>query len=86
MKRIVVTSLGLLLAISAASPNCWAAILQFDGGGDGTSFLGVGNWDAPGVPGAADRAIINNAFVVTYATGVTTSVGSLIVSADWPVT
>ena len=28
MKRIVVTSFGMLLAIAAASPNCWAAYLS----------------------------------------------------------
>ena len=40
----------------------------------------------PGVPGVGDRAIINDDFVVTYGTAVTTTVGSLIVGADWPVT
>jgi hypothetical protein len=86
MKRSVLTRFGLMLAIVVVSPNCWAAVLQFDGGGDGTTFLGVGNWDAAGVPGPGDRGIINNAFAVTYGTAATTTVGSLIVGADWPVT
>jgi len=92
MKRIVVTSLGLLLAISAAGPNCWAAIYQFDGSVN-NAFLTPNNWSIPpgmtpdpGVPGVGDRAIINNDFVVTHATAVTTTVSSLIVGADWPVT
>ena len=92
MKRIVVTSFGLLLAISAASPNCWAVIYQFDGSVD-NAFLTANNWSIPpgmtadpGVPGVGDRAIINNNFVVTYGTAVTTTVGSLIVGGDWPVT
>lgn len=92
MKRIVVTSFGLLLAISAASQNCWAVIYQFDGSVD-NAFLTANNWSIPpgmtadpGVPGVGDRAIINNNFVVTYGTAVTTTVGSLIVGADWPVT
>ncbi len=84
MKRIVVTSLGLLLAISAASPNCWAAIYQSVANGP---FLSAATWTpAGGPPGAPDRGIINDNFVVTHATAVTTTVGSLIVGADWPVT
>ena len=92
MKRFVVTSLGLLLAISAAVPNCGAAIFQFDGSVD-NAFLTPNNWSIPpgmtpdpGVPGVGDRAIINNNFVVTHSTAVTTTVGSLIVGADWPTT
>jgi PEP-CTERM motif-containing protein len=80
------------LAISAASPNCWAVIYQFDGSVD-NAFLTPNNWSIPpgmtadpGVPGVGDRAIINNNFVVTYGTAVTTTLGSLIVGADWPVT
>jgi len=84
MKRIVVTSFGLLLAISAASPNCWAAIYQSVANGP---FLTAATWTpAGGPPGAPDRGIINDNFVVTYATSATTTVGSLIVGADWPTT
>lgn len=96
MKKFVVTSVGLLLAIVAASPNCWAAIKDFDNGGGDLKFLTALNWnDAIGgdddtVPGPADRAIINAGFTgvsaVTYDTAVTTTMGSLIVGADWPVT
>ena len=92
MKRNVVTSLGIMLAIAMASPNCWGVIYQFDGSVD-NAFLTPNNWSIPpgmtpdpGVPGVGDRAIINNNFVVTHATAVTTTVGSLIVGADWPVT
>jgi hypothetical protein len=90
MKRTVVTSF--LLAIAMASPNCWAVIYQFDGSVN-NAFLTPNNWSIPpvmtpdpGVPGVGDRAIINNDFVVTHATAVTTTMGSLIVGADWPVT
>jgi hypothetical protein len=100
MKRIVVTSFGIMLAVATASPNCWALIYQFDaagGPGDGVTFLDGGNWlettpPTPtltygAAPGAGDRAIINNNHVVTYGPpAVTTTLGSLIVGADWPVT
>lgn len=92
MMRFCAASFGLMLAISAAGPNGWAAVLDFDGGGDGTTFLDGANWnDAIGAvddvaPGPADRALINNSEVVTYGTSDTTTVGSLIVGADWPVT
>ncbi len=93
MKRIVVTSFGIVLAISMASPNCWATIFQFDGGADDASLPYRGQLDTitmltliSGCLGVGDRAIINNDFVVTYGTAVTTTVGSLIVGADWPAT
>jgi hypothetical protein len=94
MKRIFVTSFGIMLAVAMASPNCWATIFQFDGGAaDGGLFLTAANWtdnnaDADiGPPNdPSDRALINNNFVVSYGTPVTTTVGSLIVGADWPVT
>jgi hypothetical protein len=93
MKNRILVCIGLLWAISAASSNCLAVIYQFDGSVD-NNFLTSGNWSIlpgmtpdPGVPDdSTDRAIINDNFVVTYATGVTTTVGSLIVGADWPVT
>ena len=90
MRRIVVTSFGVMLATMMASTNCWALIYQFDGNTDNT-FLTAANWNefvtnTDGLPGPGDRAIINNNFVVTHATAVTTTVGSLIVGADWPVT
>ena len=90
MKKLVLMCFGLLLAISAGSPNCWALIYQFDGDTDNT-FLTAANWNefvtnTDGLPGVGDRAIINDNFVVTYGTAVTTTLGSLIVGADWPVT
>jgi hypothetical protein len=76
-------------AVLAASPT-WALIYQFDGDTDNT-FLPAANWNefvsnADGAPGAGDRAIINDDFAVSYATSATTTLGSLIVGADWPVT
>jgi hypothetical protein len=90
MKKCCWMCVALLWAISAGSPNCWALIFQFDGDTDNT-FLTAANWNefvtnTDGSPGAGDRAIINDDFVVTYGTAVTTTVGSLIVGADWPVT
>ncbi|QEG34733.1 hypothetical protein Pr1d_20150 [Bythopirellula goksoeyrii] len=92
MKKFSVTSLGLLLALSVISTNSWALIFQFDGGGlPSDDFQIAANWNdfAAGpdaVPGAGDRAIINDNFVVQHNTAVTTTLGSLIVGADWPVT
>jgi PEP-CTERM motif len=98
MKRIVVTSLGLLLALALAVPNCWALNLLFNGSVD-NAFLTSGNWSnstpppippvvvpSAAVPGASDQAIINNGHVVTYGTAAATTLTSLIVGADWPVT
>src|SRR3954468_792931 len=94
MKRIVVTCIGIMLAVTIASPNCWATIFQFDGGAaDGGQFLTANNWtdnnadtDIGPPNDSSDRALINNNFVVSYGTAVTTTVGSLIVGADWPTT
>jgi len=91
MKNLVVTCVGIVLAVVAASPNCWALVFQFDGGGvPADDFLVADNWDEFGggpdaVPGASDLAIINDNFVVTYS-GVANTVGALKVGADWPVT
>src|SRR5215204_3577239 len=48
-----VMSIGMLFAISAASPNCYAVIVYFDGGptAAGTAFLDAANWNPDGVPG-----------------------------------
>ena len=86
MKNLVVTCFGIVLAAVAASPNCWAVVAQFDGGGDGSSYLDPLNWDSDAVPAIGDQAIINDAFVVSYGTAADSSVSSLIVGADWPVT
>ena len=94
MKNFVVTCLGMVLAIVVAGSNCWAAVFQFDGGAaDGGQFLTADNWtdnagDASiGPPNdSADQAIINNNSVVTYGSAAATTVGSLVIGADWPVT
>jgi hypothetical protein len=94
MKKCSVAGMALLLALTVASPQCWALIFQFDGDTDNT-FLTAANWNefvtnTDGLPGAGDRAIINDNFVVTYGlgaeAGASTTLGSLIVGADWPVT
>ncbi len=95
MKKCFVTSIALLLALSAASP-VWAAVYQFDGSVD-NAFLTANNWSIvtfgpptatpdPGVPTTGDRAVIHDDFVVTYSTPVTTTLGSLIIGADSPTT
>lgn len=88
MKKCFSTAIAAILALSVS--NAFALIYQFDGDTDNT-FLTAANWNefvtnADGVPGASDRAIINDGFVVSYGTPVTTTLGSLIVGADWPVT
>jgi len=87
--KIFMTCCGIILAISAASPDCGAQVLaKFDGGGDGASFLDGDNWDPNGVPGSnlVDRYAINDGFTVTYATSATTSVLGLRIVTDAPVT
>ena len=61
MKRIVVTSFGIMLAIAMASPNCWALIYQFDaagGPGDGVTFLNGGNWLETTPPTPTRRTVL----------------------------
>jgi hypothetical protein len=90
MKRFVVTSFGLLLAIVLASPNYGQTVYQFDGGGiPNDDFLVAANWNdilagPDAVPGPMDEAVINAGFVVKYDTAVTTTVAALNVGADWP--
>lgn len=90
MKKAVVTSLGMLWALTAASPICWAQI-KFDGGGDGTAFLDGLNWSDNLVPNDPNpvasgdpRYAINDNAVVSYATSATTLVEGLVVGADAP--
>lgn len=93
MKRFIAVCAGCLCAIAVISPNCQAVIYQFDGSVD-NAFLTSGNWSIlpgmtpdAGVPDdAGDRGIINGGLTANYGTAVTTTVGSLIVGADWPVT
>jgi hypothetical protein len=88
MKKCFWMSLCVMLTLSVS--NVFALIYQFDGDSDNT-FLNAANWNefvsnSDGVPGTSDRAIINDNFVVSYGTTDTTTLGSLIVGADWPVT
>src|SRR6186997_411141 len=68
-----VTSMGMLIAISAASPNCWAVIVYFDGGPTvaGTAFLDAANWNPDGVPGnnLDDIYSIDDGFASTLSGG-----------------
>lgn len=89
MMRIFLRSL-ILAAVAATSSNCSALVYQFDGDTDNT-FLTAANWNefvsnTDGLPGPSDRAIINDNFAVNYGSSATTTLGSLIVGADWPVT
>lgn len=85
MKNLVVTTLGIMLAIVAASPPCWAGDFKFDGGGGAdTDFLTGANWDNDAVPVPGMRYSINDGFTATYDTAVTTTVESLIVGGDAP--
>src|SRR6476659_6572433 len=67
------TSIGALLAISAASSNCGAVIVYFDGGptAAGTAFLDAANWNPDGVPGnnLADLYSIDDGFASTLSGG-----------------
>ncbi len=90
MKKCLATSLALLAALSATSPNCWAQV-KFDGGGDGTAFLDGLNWSDNLVPNDPNpiasgdpRYAINDNAVVSYATSATTLVEGLVVGADAP--
>jgi hypothetical protein len=91
MKRLRI--LAVVIATAFTGGACSAAVLDFDGGAaDGNKFLSGANWnDAIGsaddvTPGSADRAIINAGFTSNYATTDTTTLGSLVIGADWPVT
>lgn len=87
MNKTIVTCLGILLVIVLASPNYGQTIYEFDGGGDGVSFLDPNNWvdflaGPDDVPGPLDAASIFNNHVVSYATAVTTTVSHLHVGSD----
>ncbi|MCH8839783.1 MAG: PEP-CTERM sorting domain-containing protein [Planctomycetes bacterium] len=87
MNKTIVTCLGILLVIVLASPNYGQTIYEFDGGGDGVSFLDPNNWvdflgGPDAVPGPADQARIHSGNVVSYATAVTTTVLQLKVGSD----
>ena len=83
MKRIVVTSLGLLLALALAVPNCWAVLAQYTGPNNGDFNTGA-NWTPAGAPSAGNNYVINNSLAANFSTNVSVSVNSLTVGADFP--
>jgi hypothetical protein len=88
MKKFVVMSFGLLLAIVVASPNYGQTLYEFDGGGvPNDDFFVAANWnDFLGgldmVPGATDEARIHSGFVVNYAQVAPHTVAALKVGSD----
>lgn len=88
MKKIVVTSFGLLLAVMLAGPSYGQTLYEFDGGGvPNDDFLVAANWNdilagPDAVPGPMDEARIHSGFVVRYDTAVTTTLSGLKVGAD----
>ena len=50
LSAALVTTIGMLFAISAASQDCWAVIVYFNGS-TSTDFLNGTNWTPAGVPG-----------------------------------
>lgn len=80
-KFLAVGGLGTALALFASV--AFAAVAQFNG--SGTDFLTAGNWTPAGVPSAGNQYIINNGLTANYSTNVATTVASLVVGADYPV-
>lgn len=58
----LMTRFGMLLAIWAASPDCWGQFVYFDGGptGLGTAFVDAANWDPDGLPDASAECVGGN--------------------------
>jgi hypothetical protein len=81
-KSLAIGSLCAVLSLTATTG--WAAVAQFNG--NGTDFLTAGNWTPPGVPSAGNQYIINNGLTANYSSNVATTIASLIVGADYPVT
>jgi hypothetical protein len=84
MKKFVVISFGLLLALAAASPVCWGVQVQFVG--PGPDFLVPANWDIPAnapqvapATNAGNQYFVNGGNTSTYATNDSTTVPSLII-------
>src|SRR5215210_2842654 len=69
----IVTSIGVLFAILAASTDCLAVIVYYDGGPTnlGTAFLDAANWNPDGVPGnnLDDIYSIDDGFASTLSGG-----------------
>jgi len=91
--RKILRGASLVACVAAAfSSNAFGVIKNFDNGGADLKFLTPANWndvvgaDDDTLPGVNDRAVVNNNFVVTYNTAVTSTVNGLAIGADWPVT
>jgi hypothetical protein len=81
LKNLIMASLGLLVAISAALPNCWAANVDFITDGD---FNDGANWSDGMVPALnLDNRFIQNGLTATYSAG-TLSLKNLVVSDSSP--
>lgn len=83
MRRFFVTSIGLMLAVGAASANCLGAVFDFTGSSS-TAFLDPTNWTPAGafITPDSDQYIINHGLTSAYSTNVVQSVGSLIVGGE----
>lgn len=81
LKKLVVTGFGLLLASSAAAPDCWAADVFFIADGD---FNTAANWSDGEAPSLdLDVHFIQDGFTSTYSSG-TLSIRKLVVSDNSP--
>ncbi len=81
LKKFVVTSFGVLLAISAAVSDCWAADVFFTMGGD---FNTAANWSDGVLPSLdIDNHFIQDSLTSTYSAG-TLSLRKLVVSDSSP--
>ena len=82
MKNFVVTSFGIMLAVVAASPSCWAADVNFLAG-DG-NFNTAASWSDGMLPSLdIDNHFIQDGLTATYSAG-TVSVRKLVVSDGSP--
>jgi PEP-CTERM motif-containing protein len=79
---LAIGSLCAILSLTASTG--WAAVAQFNG--NGNDFLTAGNWTPAGVPSAGNQYIINNGLTANYTSNAATTIASLIVGADYPVT
>src|SRR5450631_802074 len=79
LSSLLVTSFGTLLAISIASPNCRAVIVNFQNGGD---FNSAANWDNNMVPTfGLNIYYIQNSLTATISSG-SPSVRDVVVGND----
>jgi PEP-CTERM motif len=70
MKKILVTSFGLLLALAMVSPSAWATDVQFNGS-TSTDFNTAANWTPATLPGSnlVDGNFVQNGLTSTYSAG-----------------